>query len=157
MALGMGTILGSFGLIATIEGWNAVAMLSFLGFMIICVGMSGFILNRIYNKKKSRPISRVDLRLSDLEIERMVESPGVLNLEQFEKERSIEFNFKYILVLELPKKAICMISKTQIEKEETVLQCPECQNYYLSKYLLGWLDKNSKCPICQFDLKTKKV
>jgi hypothetical protein len=127
-------------------------MISFFGFMILLVGMSGFLLNRIYNKKKSRPISRVDLRLSDLEIERMVEGSGVLDLEQFEKERSIEFNFKYILVLELPKKSICMISKTQIGKQETVLQFPECQNYYLSKYLLGWLDKNSNCPICQFDL-----
>ena len=87
----------------------------------------------------------------------MADEAIVIYIEKYEKEKSIEFDFKYILVLDVPKNAICMISKTSIEKKESVLQCPNCQNYYLSMYLLGWLNKNDKCPICNTVLKTKKV
>ncbi|MBK5113096.1 MAG: hypothetical protein KGD59_08030 [Candidatus Heimdallarchaeota archaeon] len=160
MIFGVVVILVGFGVFATEEEWNAVLVISLAGLGFGLIGLVGFLLNRYYYRLSLRQVGkiyRVDLRLSDLEIERMVEGSGVLDLEQFEKERSIEFDFKYILVLDLPKKAICMISKTQIEVNETVLQCPECQNYYLSKYLLGWLNKNSNCPICQTALKLKKT
>lgn len=160
MIFGVGVILGSFGALASEDGWNAVLVISLFGLISGISGLFGFLLNRYIYRPSLRPngeIYRADLRLTDLEIERMVEDTGVINLEQFEKEKGIEFDFKYILVQEIPKNAICMISKTQIEKEKTVLQCPNCQNLYLGKYLLGWLAKNNNCPFCQTVLKLKKT
>ena len=159
--VGMGIFFGSIGLIATEGGWNAFAVVSFVGFMILIIGVSGFLLNSI-NYKNSRDYkenlksTRSVMRLSDIEIERMVEDTDLIDLEQFEQEQGTEFVFKYVLIIEKPKNAICMISKTPIEKNETVLQCPNCENYYLCRYLLGWLKKNSECPICKFLLKVKK-
>jgi len=157
IVLGLGSIFGSFGLLTIVEGWNAVAIVSFVGLMILIIGISGLFLNRRDYKKDLQSTSRAEKRLSDIEIERMVDEASVIYIEKYEKEKSIEFDFKYILVLDVPKNAICMISKTSIEKEESVLQCPNCQNYYLSKYLLGWLNKYDNCPICKTVLKTKKV
>ncbi len=157
------TTIGSFGLLVTGDIWTSVLITSIIGFLFFIIGLIGYTSNRRDYKKYlqatsgAQTTSRADMRLSDIDIERIIDEASVIDLEQFEKEKIVEYDFKYKVVQEIPKNAICMISKTPIEKEESVLQCPNCQNYYLTKYLLGWLHKNSKCPICQFDLKTKKV
>ena len=159
--MGLIIIPSSFGLRNTVAGWGAVFGVSIIGIGFLLIGVLGSILNAIENKLRKEKqeklqSSRSVMRLSDIEIKRMVDEAGIIDLEQFEKERSSEYEFKYVLVADNPKNAICIISKTTISKNKPALQCPSCQNYYLTKYLLSWLDKNSKCLICQFELKVKK-
>ncbi|NPE06818.1 MAG: hypothetical protein GNW80_00930 [Asgard group archaeon] len=150
-------ILGSFGLLTIVDILSEFFTVLSIGFFFFIVGLVGFSVNRRDHKKIILARSRVDMRLSDIEIERMVDEASVIDLAQFEKEKSSEYELKYILASEKQENIICMISKTLIGKDESALQCPNCENYYLSKYLLGWLNKNSKCPICQAKLKIKKI
>ncbi|NPE06817.1 MAG: hypothetical protein GNW80_00925 [Asgard group archaeon] len=43
----------------------------------------------------------------------------------------------------------CMISKTEIQDDDEVLQCPFCSSYFIKKYLEEWLVKHKTCPVCQ--------
>ena len=43
----------------------------------------------------------------------------------------------------------CMISKTEIQDDDEVLQCPFCSSYFIKKYLEEWLEKHKNCPVCQ--------
>jgi hypothetical protein len=56
---------------------------------------------------------------------------------------------------QIPSNAFCSISKTHLEKSESILQCPICENYYLERYLLSWLENNDNCPVCKTKLITK--
>ncbi|MHA1212721.1 MAG: hypothetical protein ACTSSH_09695 [Candidatus Heimdallarchaeota archaeon] len=57
------------------------------------------------------------------------------------------------ILKEGPKDASCMISKTELDDKEIVLQCPFCLSLYNKKYLLDWLEENNNCPVCKAMLK----
>jgi hypothetical protein len=161
--LGIGTFAGSFGIQIVIERFEVFLIIGFFGLMLLLVGIASFRFNRQDYREKlrssdqeNRDLTRAEMRLSDLEIKKLMKESSILDLEEFEKRKNVKFNFIYISKSDLPKDVICMISKTQINEKNPTLQCPNCQNVFVKKYLLAWLFKNEKCPICQFVLKESK-
>lgn len=43
----------------------------------------------------------------------------------------------------------CMISKLTIKPEDDVVQCINCNSYFIKEYLIEWLKNNENCPVCQ--------
>lgn len=70
-------------------------------------------------------------------------------------EEEIKYNFIKIKGKPIGK-AICAISKTKLDETDEILRCPHCNSYFIEKYLMGWLEKSSKCPICQSNLKYRE-
>ena len=57
---------------------------------------------------------------------------------------------------QIPINGFCSISKTHLEKSESVLQCPICINFFIERYLLAWLESNDNCPVCKTKLIQKE-
>jgi len=164
IVLGIAAIIGSIVILATIQRFEVVGIVGILGVVMLFIGLPALTDNREKYRdylrakaKEERRLTRAEMRLSDLEIKKLMKESSLIDLEKFEKSKGIKFNFKYVEKRDIPKKVICMISKTQIKTKDSILQCPNCQNYFNRKYLIGWLYKNTDCPICQTTLKTKKT
>lgn len=87
----------------------------------------------------------------------LISSAKIFGQRHSRKKEKILYVYTFIEIEKPPAKAICMISKTLLDEKGKTLQCPNCENYFLSEYLLGWLKNNHKCPICQTKLKIKKI
>jgi len=70
------------------------------------------------------------------------------------KERISNIRCHFKVITNPPTGAICIISRTNIEKNDIVLQCPKCLNYFLKEYLLDWLEENKTYPVCKSKLKS---
>jgi predicted Zn-ribbon and HTH transcriptional regulator len=64
------------------------------------------------------------------------------------KKAKNEKRYLYEIVMRLPKKRICGISRTLIEPEDEALRCPYCRSYFIRQYLVAWLQEKEHCPVC---------
>lgn len=52
-------------------------------------------------------------------------------------------------ITKAPPGSKCMISKLPIKPEDDVVQCMNCNSYFIKGYLIKWLKDNKNCPVCQ--------
>jgi hypothetical protein len=52
-------------------------------------------------------------------------------------------------ITKAPPGSKCMISKLEIKPEDNVVQCINCNYYFIKDYLIEWLKNNENCPVCQ--------
>jgi hypothetical protein len=52
-------------------------------------------------------------------------------------------------ITKAPPGSKCMISKLAIKPEDDVVQCMNCNSYFLKRYLIEWLKNHENCPVCQ--------
>lgn len=52
-------------------------------------------------------------------------------------------------ITKAPPGSKCMISKLAIEPEDDVVQCLNCNSYFIKDYIIEWLKNHENCPVCQ--------
>jgi hypothetical protein len=52
-------------------------------------------------------------------------------------------------ITKAPPGSKCMISKLNIKPEDDVVQCLNCNSYFIKDYIIEWLKNHENCPVCQ--------
>ncbi len=72
--------------------------------------------------------------------------PDILTKIEFIKSQYKSFRLK-----DASKAYVCMVCKRDLEINQDVHNCPNCQTYYHEEHLFQWLQVNTSCPVCGFD------
>lgn len=75
---------------------------------------------------------------------------------KYEEDMEFDYDMNYVDVKSLPKDSKCMISKTTFDNNDRVVQCHQCESYFLKIYLINWLIQNNACPVCKTTLKAER-
>jgi hypothetical protein len=141
---GLGLI--GFGLFryGFIEGSNFDYLFIIFGAALFVIGTVLFVANLKKQKKRSPLRSQPPTRT-----QRPVSRSHRLSIEEEEETHSGRAKIIASKVDYPIQNEKCMISKTEIQDEDEVLQCPFCSSYFIKKYLEEWIGKHKICPVCQ--------
>lgn len=145
IAIIAGLGLAGFGLYryGFVEGTNYDYLFIIFGVALFIIGAVLFVMNMKKPKKRSPPRTQTPSRTRQ-----PVSRTQRLSIEE---EESLSSDAKIIATkVDYPiQNEKCMISKTEIQEDDEILQCPFCSSYFIKKYLEEWLRKHKTCPVCQ--------
>lgn len=137
--------LAGFGLYryGFVEGSNFDYLFIIFGAALFVIGTVLFVANMKKQKKRTPPRTQPQTRT-----QRPISRSHRLLIEE---EDAVSSGAKIIASrVNYPiQNEKCMISKTEIQDDDEVLQCPFCSSYFIKKYLEEWLEKHKTCPVCQ--------
>jgi hypothetical protein len=127
-----------------IEDSNFDYLFIIFGTALFVLGTVLFVTNLKKPKKRSPPRAQPQTRT-----QRPISRSHRLSIE--EEDEALSSSAKIIASkVDYPiQNEKCMISKTEIQNDDEVLQCPFCSSYFIKKYLEEWLAKHKTCPVCQ--------
>ena len=137
-------LIASLGILMILIGFLGISVEKYFSFLIA----GGFLLFLggilVYN-----------FRYSEYNCFSLSHNYNVIRNQQ-SKKKTTKKNFDYIYVKARPiKGTICMISKTLLDDQDKVLQCPKCNSYFVESYLVEWIEEHITCPVCKYPLKIK--
>ncbi|MBK5113097.1 MAG: hypothetical protein KGD59_08035 [Candidatus Heimdallarchaeota archaeon] len=138
--------LAGFGLYryGFVEGSNFDYLFIIFGAALFVIGTVLFVANM--KKQKKRTSTRIQ---TPTRTQRPISRSHRLSIE--EDDEAVSSGAKIIAsIVDYPiQNEKCMISKTEIQDDDEVLQCPFCSSYFIKMYLEEWLEKHKTCPVCQ--------
>lgn len=75
-----------------------------------------------------------------------------MNKEEKDSKTKTFTEYLFLQVKDPPVGAVCMITKIALDKQENILQCPNCESYFQEDYLREWVKEKKICPVCKFVL-----
>jgi hypothetical protein len=79
------------------------------------------------------------------------EEPAILSAEEIGDATS---TFVYSRTSDMSDNPICPISLEEFAENETLIKITHCGHTFKRESLMRWLDRNDKCPVCRYDLRT---
>jgi uncharacterized membrane protein len=149
---------GGFGLlIYFISGsWFIFGFMIFMAIMGALMVFFVAIVNKRINDKKGEksPVKgEIRARSNSKGIVRL-NSKCKGSLEEISLESiSNKYKIDAYIVLDPPIGEKGMISKMEINPSHDVLQCPQCNSFFIKDYLEEWLKESSFCPVCKYRLR----
>ena len=145
IAIIIGLGLAGFGLYryGFVEGSSFDYLFIIFGVALFIIGTVLFVINMRKPKKRTPPRTQTATRTR--------QSVSRTQRLSIEEEEALSSDAKIIASkVDYPiQNEKCMISKTEIQEDDEVLQCPFCSSYFIEKYLEEWLVKHKTCPVCQ--------